>query len=56
LLGYPILTALCWLPLHALWAHLGFSGQTALLASLGAPLLPILVLSWWFGRYIRHRR
>lgn len=56
LLGYPMLVALCWFPLHALWARLGFDDQMALVASLVVPALLILPLSWWFGRRISHRR
>jgi hypothetical protein len=56
LLGYPMLAALCWVPLHALYGHLGFDAQTTLVAALGTPLLLILPLSWWFGRRIRRHR
>jgi hypothetical protein len=56
LLGYPMLAALCWFPLHALSAYLGFDDQMTLIVSLGLPLLLILPLSWWFGRRISHRR
>jgi hypothetical protein len=56
LLGYPMLVALCWFPLHALWAHLGFADPMALVASLVVPALLILPISWWFGRRISHLR
>jgi hypothetical protein len=56
LLGYPMLAALCWFPLHALSARMNFDDQMTLVFSLGVPLLLILPLSWWFGRRISHRR
>ncbi len=56
LLGYPMLAALCWFPLHALSARMNFDDQMTLIVSLGVPLLLILPLSWWFGRRISHHR